>query len=84
MRPFEAYHVTNALPYAREDAILLGDDRNVQPLVQKYWPDAYEWLKARGYGGHGLVALYDIGRAERILDWRPKLNFPEWFAAHTG
>jgi nucleoside-diphosphate-sugar epimerase len=81
--PFEAFHVTNALPYTQEDAVHCGSDRNIRALVRKYWPDAYDWLIARGYTGEGLVAVYDISRAERILGWRPELSFPQWFAARA-
>jgi UDP-glucose 4-epimerase len=84
LRPFEAFHVTNALPYTQEDAEFLGDSRNVRVLVRYYWPDAYEWLTTRGYTGDGIVAVYDISRAERVLGWRPMLSFPEWYATHAG
>ncbi|NLC55575.1 MAG: NAD(P)-dependent oxidoreductase [Armatimonadetes bacterium] len=82
LRPFEAFFVTNRLPYTREDAASLGSPPDVRPLVRKYWPEAYEWLCERGFSGGWLPAVYDCTKAERMLGWRPALSFPEWFAQH--
>ncbi len=82
--PFQAITVTNALPYTPADAALLEEGNNVRRLAEKYWPDAYPWLVNQGYQGVGLYALYDLGRARRVLGWQPRHNFPEWYAAHAG
>lgn len=81
---FEAIHVTNKLPYTPQDAELLEPGRGVRRLVQKYWPEAYEWLVGHGYQGASLAALYDLSRAQRILGWQPVHNFEQWFAQHNS
>ncbi|HVF10973.1 MAG TPA: NAD(P)-dependent oxidoreductase [Abditibacteriaceae bacterium] len=83
LRPFEAFFVTNKLPYSAEDAAACGFTGDVQPLVKKYWPQAYEWLLARGYQGVHLPTVYDISKARRMLGWQPVHNFEQWFAAQA-
>ncbi|MCC6446048.1 MAG: NAD(P)-dependent oxidoreductase [Armatimonadetes bacterium] len=80
LRPFEAVHVTNRLPYRPEDAALLGPGGNNCPLVEKYWPESYPWLVSRGFKGSWLPAVYNLTRAKRLLDWEPACNFEEWLA----
>jgi nucleoside-diphosphate-sugar epimerase len=80
LKPFEAFFVTNKLPYTAEDARACGFKGDVQPLVQAHWPEAFEWMKARGYEGAWIPAVYDISKAERLLGWQPRHNFEEWFA----
>ena len=75
LRPFEAFFVTNRLPYTREDAASLGSPPDVRPLVRKYWPEAYEWLCERGFSGGWLPAVYDCTKAERMLGGG-RLSFP--------
>jgi nucleoside-diphosphate-sugar epimerase len=83
LRSFEAIHITNRLPYTRDDASLLESGKNVRQLVKKYWPEAYEWLVARGYQGVSLMAVYDLSKAKRLLGWEPAYNFEQWFAEHA-
>ena len=79
---FEAINVTNELPYTREEADLLDPDWNIRCLVEKHWPRAYEWLAARGYQGTPIAAVYDLSKAQRLLNWKPAYNFEQWFAQH--
>jgi len=83
LRPFEAFFVTNKLPYTAEEAAACGFVGNVQPLVQARWPQAYEWLMARGYPGAWIPTVYDISKAERLLGWQPQHSFEKWFEAQT-
>ena len=80
---FEAVNVTNELPYTREEADLLDPDWGVRRLVQKHWPRACEWLAARSYQGTPVAAVYDLSKAQRLLNWRPAHNFEQWFAEHA-
>jgi len=71
---FSAYNVFSALPFDDSDLELLRSD----PLaaVTRHWPDAGELLgrvDARPWGP--INAVYDIGRAERELGWRPRYGF---------
>jgi len=77
---FEAFFVTNKLPYTREDMLELQKEHDLRVLVKKYWPQAYDWLIAHGYEGGWLPAVYDLSKAARLLGWSPKFNFDEWFA----
>lgn len=83
LAPFQAVTVTNALPYTPGDAALLVDGNNVRRLAEKYWPAAYPWLVSQGYQGVGLYALYDLGRARRLLGWQPRHNFEQWYREHV-
>ena len=82
--PFEAIYTTNSLPYAPEDAALMGPGDDLRPLVRKYWPEAYDWLLAKGYEGSWLPGVYDLTTARRLLGWQPAFNFEQWFAQHTS
>jgi len=77
---FEAIYTANALPYRAEDAALLGPGDDLRPLVRKHWPEAHDWLIARGYQGSWLPGVYDLSKARRLLGWQPALNFEQWFA----
>ena len=79
---FEAIFTTNALPYTREDAALLGEGGDMRPLARKHWPEAYDWLTERGYRGGWLPTVYSLEKAKRILHWEPRYNFEEWWAEH--
>jgi nucleoside-diphosphate-sugar epimerase len=81
---FEAFYITNDLPYTRADVALLNGAPNPRPLVQKYWPEAYEWLVAHGYEGAWLPAIYDNSKAKRLLGWQPVHNFPEAYRAYRA
>ncbi|NQT54191.1 hypothetical protein HQ576_19195, partial [bacterium] len=83
LNPFEAIFTTNRLPYTADDAALRTPDGRIGPLVQKHWPEAYDWLVARGYQGGWLASAYDLSKAQRLLGWQPRLNFDEWFAAQS-
>jgi nucleoside-diphosphate-sugar epimerase len=83
LEPFEALFITNRLPYTAEDAGLRDPDGGIGPLVRKYWPEAYDWLVARGYAGRSLHAVYDLSKAKRLLGWEPKFNFEQWYAGQA-
>ena len=80
MGPFEAFTVTNELPYRREDLGLLGEGKNNRELVRKYWPEAYDWLVEQGFEGARLNTLFDLSKARRVLGWEPTYNFEQWLA----
>jgi len=84
MAPFEAVFVTNQLPYGPDDAALMATEGSAKPLVRRHWPEAYEWLIARGYEGTWVPAAYDLSKARRLLGWSPKRNFEQWFAEAKG
>jgi nucleoside-diphosphate-sugar epimerase len=79
LQPFEAFFVTNQLPYTREDGALFSTANSMRPLVQKYWPQAHDWLVSQGYDRHYLPAVYDLAKARRLLGWQPAFNFEQWF-----
>jgi nucleoside-diphosphate-sugar epimerase len=82
--PFEAFNVTNRLPYRTEDVPRGGAHPNTLALARKYWPDACSWMEERGFTGVGLSAVYDISKAEEKLGWRPALNFEQMFSRLAG
>jgi nucleoside-diphosphate-sugar epimerase len=84
LEPFEAIFTTNRLPYTADDAELIDADGRIGPLVEKYWPDAHEWLAAHGYRGGWLPSVYDLSKAKALLGWQPKLNFDQWWERHRG
>jgi nucleoside-diphosphate-sugar epimerase len=79
LRPFEAFTVTNELPYQPEDASLLGPGKKNGRLIQKYWPEAHAWLSEQGCPETTLLALFDLSKAKRLLNWRPTRNFEQWY-----
>ena len=84
LAPFEAFFTTNRLPYTREDLMAARDQGTRRPLIEKYWPGAWEWLSARGYTGQATTYnAYDLSKAKRLLRWAPAYNFEQWFAEHA-
>lgn len=83
LRPFEAFFITNSLPYTGEDGASVEADRNIKPLIKKYWPTAYDGLIEQGYQGAWVPAVFDLTKAQRLLNWRPAYNFEQWFAEHS-
>jgi nucleoside-diphosphate-sugar epimerase len=81
---FEAIYTTNDLPYTTDDAESGEDGDLVPALARKHWPEAYDWLVSRGYGGAWLPAVFDLSKAKRILGWQPQFNFDWWFREHGG
>ncbi|NCO36616.1 MAG: hypothetical protein AUJ92_21300 [Armatimonadetes bacterium CG2_30_59_28] len=81
---FEAFYITNRVPYGTEDLVELEKDRDLRPLVKMHWPNAYDWLIERGYEGGWLPGVYDLSKAKRLLNWSPMYNFDEWFEQETG
>jgi len=83
LQPFEAFTVTNELPYTQSDMSLLDAGLNAR-LVEKYWPEGYRWLAARGFEGRRVLAVFDLSKAKRVLGWGPSYNFEQWFAENRG
>ena len=77
---FEAFNITNQPPFTKEDVAELGPDANLGGLVKKYWPDAYEWLIAKGWDPSGLPVVFDNSKVKRALGWQAEHNFQRWFA----
>jgi len=84
LAPFEAFFVTNRLPYTSADAAQLGPGGDPTALLKKYWPQQADWLLTRGYQGAWVPAVYDVSKARRLLGWSPQLNFSEWFQRHAA
>lgn len=84
LQPFEAFFTVNALPYTSADGALLEENGQVGlRLVRKYWPQAADWLQARGFTSRGLTAVYDVSKAKRLLNWAPTFNFEQWFEQYA-
>jgi nucleoside-diphosphate-sugar epimerase len=81
---FEAFSITNALPYQASDASLIGPGGDLLPLVRRYWPEAAEWVSANGYQPGWLTIAYDLSKARRLLGWEPRMDFGEWFRNRRG
>jgi len=80
---FEAFFTTNALPYQAVDVAERTFQSSVDlPLATRHYPSAGRYLEANGFTGSWLAAVYDLKKAERILNWKPSYNFEQWFAAH--
>ena len=83
LKSFEPFYITNALPYRLEDSELLEWDGMVGlRLAAKYWPEHADWLKAKGFTEAWMPAVYDISKAERLLGWRPRVDFSTWVNEH--
>jgi len=76
---FEAFNTVNRLPYTA--AMCREVDGDPKRLVQRCWPDAYEWLLDMGFTGQGIFASYDISKAREVLGWEPAFNFEQAYAA---
>lgn len=71
---FGTYNIFSALPFDDADLELVRSD----PIaaVTRHWPDARELLRQTDTKPWGPInAVYDIGRADRELGWRPQFGF---------
>jgi nucleoside-diphosphate-sugar epimerase len=76
---FGAYNVFSALPFTDDDLEPLRTDP--MDVVRRHWPDAEQLLDTVGAPLWGPVnAVYDISRAERELEWRPRYGFSTFLA----
>ncbi len=84
LQAFEAFFTSNALPYTSADGPLLEANGQVGlRLVRRYWPDAVDWLQARGFTSRSLPAVYALTKAKQLLNWAPTFNFEQWFARYA-
>lgn len=83
LTPFEPFFCTLALPYTATDPEV-GTGSVGLELVRRHWPRAADWLAERGFAGTWLPAVYDIGKARRLLGWEPRFDFDWWFARQNG
>ena len=79
---FEPVFLMQQLPYTREDVALFEAAGSMLPLVEKHYPAAAPWLRARGFEGRGLAVVYDVSKAARLLGWRARYDVASWIAAH--
>jgi nucleoside-diphosphate-sugar epimerase len=71
---FGAYNIFSKLPFNDGDLELVRS--NPMAAISRHWPDAEELLRRVAAKPWGPInAVYDIGRAERELDWRPRYGF---------
>lgn len=76
---FEAFFVTNPLPYTAADADLRGD---LWALADRHYPGVREWFKARGNHQFWMPAVYSNARAATLLEWQPAHSFATWWETH--
>ncbi len=75
-----AFNVFSALPFIVDD----GDDLRTDPLVAigRHWPDAPALLEAAGVKPWGPIdEVYEIGRAEATIGFRPRYGFTQYLEA---
>jgi nucleoside-diphosphate-sugar epimerase len=76
---FAAYNVFSPLPFTDDELEPLRTDP--ASVVRHHWPDATQLLDLVGAPLWGPInAVYDITRAERELDWRPRYSFETFLA----
>jgi len=71
---FEAFFVTNKLPYTSKDSDIAHDP---WLLAERYFPGVKNWFTDRGYKSYYIGAVYSLGKAKKMLGWEPVRNF-EW------
>ena len=79
---FEAFNITNALPYTRQEGLELADDPRA--VIERHWPGAWDWFVARHETPAPRPTVFDLAKAERLLGWRPTHNFDWWWEQHRG
>ena len=78
----ELFVVSGRSPFLPSDAGELLCDAGA--VIRRRLPEAEAWFARRGWTLPGRVdRVYDIGRAERLLGYRPRFDFASLFAAAT-
>jgi UDP-glucose 4-epimerase len=75
-----AFNIFSPLPFDTVDGVALRAD----PLaaIRRHWPDGPALLEARGQAPWGPIEqIYEIGRAEAILGFRPQRGFEQYLDA---
>jgi UDP-glucose 4-epimerase len=76
---FAAYNIFSPLPFDDDDLDFLR--RDPMSAVRRHWPDAPELLETAQAPLWGPInTVYDSGRAERELGWRPRYGFGTFLA----
>ncbi len=80
---FRAYNIAARSPFHPTDAVELYAD--APAVIERYYPGARELIARRdGVLPHRIGRVYDISKAERELDYRPRHNFAEFLAEVRG
>ena len=82
--PFEAFFITNTVPYESADGELLDGATVSRQLVEKYWPEAADWFAEHGAGAVWLPGVFDSTKARDVLGWEPEWDFARWFREHVA
>ncbi|MBA2701887.1 MAG: NAD(P)-dependent oxidoreductase [Chloroflexi bacterium] len=75
-----AFNIFSALPFGPED----GAGLRSEPLavIERHWPDAPALLAAAGVKPWGPIEeVYEIGRADALLGFRPRYGFEQYLEA---
>lgn len=75
----QLFIVSGPSPFRPADAEELL--RDARAVVERYLPDAGVWFARRGWTLPDRIdRVYDIGRAERLLGYRPRFDFASLFS----
>jgi len=77
---FEPFFITQAFPYSREEEKQLS--ASPKEILERHFPDAYDWFLSRGITLHPSPTVYDNSKAKRVLSWQPEYDFARWFSEH--
>jgi len=82
---FEAFFTTNRLNYTTQD--FAGETFNsavTQDALRRRYPQAADFLIAKGFSGMWLAGVYELSKAKAILHWEPKFNLEQWFSQNAS
>ena len=74
LKMFEAIFATNQLPYKNEDKKLVNFRVDMKNLIMKYWPNDSKFIFELGVRKTEFPGVYDLSKAHKILNWKPKYN----------
>ena len=75
---FEAFFVTNSVPYDAKDIATIARDGHVEAAIGRHFPEALAWYRGQN-SPVKPVAVYNLEKARRILGWEPQYNFAQWW-----
>ena len=74
---WDAVNVESVVPFGEDDAEQLA--RDPMPVLERYYPGAYELLRERGVAQlRPITVYYPMGHAQQVLGFRPEHNFERW------
>ena len=83
LQSFEIFNISNKSPFSKDDLVELKFD--AAAVIKKNHPEAAELYAANAWTlPESIDRVYDISKAEEMLNYHPTQNFPEYVTSQLN